>query len=54
MAIWTYSCIDNGGKRQYFKIKAASKPEAIKKGSTRAKKNADGDVTSWDCYLIRA
>ena len=52
MAVWGYSCIDNGGKRQFFKVTASSKIEAIKKGSTRAKKKAAGDITSWDCYLI--
>lgn len=54
MATWSYTCIDNGGKRQFLKIKANSKPEAIEKGFTRARKNASGDINNWDCKLIRA
>ena len=55
MATWSFAIGDNGGKRQYFKVKASSKPEAIEKGMARAKKNAKGDLScSWECKLIVA
>ena len=46
-----FTAYDNGGGRQYFKIKAADKLTAIAKGMTRARKNARGDITAWDCKL---
>ena len=53
MAVWTFRCIDNGGKRQFFDIKADSKPEAIDKGMKKAQKNAKGDLNNWECCLKR-
>ena len=53
MGEFYYSCLDNGGKRQCFKVKAYSKMEAIKKGRAKAEKKAAGDITNWDCKLIR-
>lgn len=52
MAEWMFWSYDNGGKRQVFTIKARTKTEAIEKGFAKAKKNATGDITSWDCRLI--
>ncbi len=49
--IWTFTCRDNGGKFQVFKIKASDKTSAINKGFAKAKKNANGDIGSWDCKL---
>lgn len=46
-----FSCIDNGGKRQSFTVKAPNKQKAIEKGFTKARKNAAGDFTSWNCKL---
>lgn len=54
MAVWTYRCIDNGGKKQFFDVKADSKPEAIEKGFKKAKKNAKGDINNWECVLKKA
>ena len=54
MAKWSFSCIDNGGKRQYFHITANDKTTAIRKGMDKALKNANGDINNWDCKLIRA
>jgi hypothetical protein len=51
MAKWYFSVLDNGGKRQSFTVSAPSKPEAIEKGMKRAKKNAAGDIHTWDCKL---
>ena len=51
MAKWTYTAIDNGRKHQTFTVTAASKPEAIEKGFTRAKKRAAGDIITWTCKL---
>lgn len=49
---WYFTARDNGGKYQCFKVKAASKAEAINKGMKKAEKNAAGDITNWDCKLI--
>lgn len=47
-----FTCTDNGGKHQTFKVKAADMQEAIRKGFKTAKKNAAGDINgSWDCHL---
>ena len=54
MAKWSFYAIDNGGKRQFFTVTASSKPEAIEKGITRAKKNAKGDLNNWECTLKKA
>lgn len=54
MATWSFHARDNGGKSQYIKVKASSKPEAINKGFARAQKYASGDITAWDCKLILA
>ena len=51
MAKWNFNATDNGGKKQFFTVTAPNKPEAIKKGFEKAKKNAAGDVTSWNCTL---
>lgn len=48
---WDFRCIDNGGKRQFFKAKAASKEKAIEKALKKAKKNASGDINNWECKL---
>lgn len=52
MATWEFWCIDNGGKRQCFRVKAANKADAIRKGMERARKNAAGDIHKWECKLI--
>lgn len=51
--MWTFSCVDNGGKRQVFTIRASSKDEAIRKGFEKARKHARGDIYpgSWHCAL---
>lgn len=49
---WQFFAQDNGGKRQNFKVSAGSKQEAIKKGMDRARRNAAGDITDWECHLI--
>ena len=55
MATWQFTCRDNGGKFQTFKVKAASKPQAIDKAMEKAKKHAAGDISpSWECRLVRA
>lgn len=55
MAKWSFKCCDNGGKKQFITITAASKPEAIEKGFAKAKKHAAGDIGgSWECKLIKA
>lgn len=54
MAKWSFYCIDNGGKRQGFTVKADSKPEAIEKAMKRARKNAKGDLNNWECRLALA
>lgn len=48
---WSFYCIDNGQKRQSFYVKAKDKTEAIKKGLKKAKKNAKGDIYTWECRL---
>lgn len=50
---WIFRCIDNGGKRQFFTVKAADKLEAIKKGTKKADKTAKGDIIKWECELKR-
>lgn len=54
MAMWSFQCIDNGGKHQNFKVKAPDKTGAISEGFKRAKKNSRGDIISWECRLTRA
>lgn len=54
MAKWSFNCIDNGGKKQFFTITAGDKTTAIKKGFEKAKKNAKGDINNWDCKLKSA
>ena len=49
---FSFTCIDNSGKRQHFDIKANDKTTAIKKGFEKAKKHAAGDLGAWDCRLI--
>ena len=50
--IFTFSCVDNGGKHQCFEVRASDKQEAIRKGLERAKKNAAGDIYGdWTCKL---
>lgn len=51
---FVFSCVDNGGKHQCFKVKAVDKQEAIQKGFEKAKKHAEGDIYSWECELDRA
>lgn len=51
MAKWSFSCMDNGGKRQAFTIKADDKTTAIKTGFTKAEKAAKGDIITWNCKL---
>ena len=48
---WTFTCRDNGGKYQAFKISASDKTSAINKGIAKARKNASGDIITWDCKL---
>lgn len=48
---WEFSCIDNGGKHQYFTVKAPDKSTAIKKAFNRAEKQSKGDIIKWDCKL---
>ena len=48
---WTFTVRDNGGFYQCFSVKAKDKTSAINKGFEKAKKNAKGDITSWDCKL---
>lgn len=52
MYTWDFNCRDNGGKRQFFKVKANDKPAAINKALKRAEKNAKGDIIVWECNLI--
>lgn len=51
MAYWSFSCIDNGRKRQAFTVKAESKVEAEKIAFKKAKKNAKGDIITWNLTL---
>lgn len=48
---FSFTCQDNGGKRQAFTVKAASKQAAIDKAFRRAEKAARGNITTWDCRL---
>lgn len=48
---WIFNCIDNSGYRQNFPVKASDKTSAIKKGFEKARKNASGDITTWNCKL---
>ena len=54
MAKWNFSCRDNGGKFQHFTVTASDKQNAIKKGFEKARKNASGDINTWNCNLIHA
>lgn len=47
-----FSCIDNGGYRQNFIVKASNKLVAIDKALKKATKNAKGDITTWECKLV--
>ena len=49
---WMFECYDNGGMRQLFVVKAKDKEQAIKKGFERAKKNAIGNIVTWNCRLV--
>lgn len=51
MSTWYFTARDNGGKFQGFKIKAADKKQAIDKGFFKARKQARGAITSWNCTL---
>lgn len=51
MTKWIFIAGDNSGKRQYFTVAAPSKTEAIRKGYEKARKNASGDIVTWDCKL---
>jgi len=51
MSKWDFSCNDNGGKKQYFVVSANSKPDAIEKAFKKARKNAAGDIATWNCKL---
>lgn len=53
-AEWIFTCFDNGGKRQYFTVSAPDKSTAAHKGLIRARRNAAGDVTRWECKLKQA
>lgn len=54
MAKWTFTYFDNGGGRQFLRVTAGSKSEAIEKGTAKAKKKARGDCINWDCKLLQA
>ena len=54
MAKWNFSCRDNGGRYQHFVVAANSKPEAINKAIQKARKQAAGDITTWNCSLRSA
>ena len=49
---FNFSCVDNGGKRQSFTVKANNKMAAIDAGLKRARKNAAGDIYGWTCKLL--
>lgn len=51
MYSFRFSCIDNGGFRQTFPVKAKDKADAILKGLKKAEKKAKGDVINWDCTI---
>lgn len=48
---FNFYCIDNSGKKQNFKVKAADKAKAIDKGMKKAEKNAAGNINNWECRL---
>lgn len=52
--MYKFGCvfIDNGGKKQFFKVSANDKAEAIEKAFKKAKKGAKGEFISWDVKLI--
>lgn len=51
---WQCRFSDNSGKKQFFKVSASDKAEAIKKAFKRAKKHAAGDLSPrWEVSLIR-
>lgn len=50
---WSFYCIDNGGKRQFFNVKASDKTKAINKAMKKAHKNSAGDINNWECKLVR-
>ena len=49
---FNFYCINNSGKKQIFKVKAPDKMTAIDKGFQKAKKNAKGDITNWECRFV--
>lgn len=49
---FNFRCIDNGGYRQFFKVKAKDKQTAIDKAFKKARKAAKGDITSWECRAV--
>lgn len=51
MAKWSFSCNDNGGKKQFFVVSANNKTDAIQKAFKKARKNAAGDIITWNCTL---
>lgn len=48
MYSFTFSCVDNGGGRQTFTVKAKDKSDAISKGLKKAEKRAKGDIYNWN------
>ena len=54
MAKWGFTCMDNGQKRQAFTVTAKNRTEAEEKAFKKAKKNARGDIISWNCRLNMA
>ena len=51
MAKWSFSALDNSGKRQHFIVNANDKINAIKIGMVKAKEKANGSIVKWDCKL---
>ena len=52
MFTFEFRCSDNGGKKQFFKVKANDKTTAIKKAFAKASKAAKGDIYNWECRLL--
>lgn len=48
---WIFTARDNSGYFQNFIVTAGNKPDAIKKGMIKARKNAHGDIINWNCKL---
>lgn len=52
-AKWSFTAVDNGGKRHAYTVTASTKDEAIRKGMEKARKNAKGDILpTWQCKLL--